>query len=344
MTAPLAAAFAARLPDAELFNIYGTSEFWDATWFSAQGRDGRAGVRIGSPIANMRAIVLSADLELTPTNVVGELFIGGVGLARGYLGQPGLTAERFLPDPFGNGERMYRTGDMVRRGPDGVLEFVGRRDHQVKLRGHRIELSEIEMALQDHPGVRQAVVELRDDLPSGEPGLVAYLVAEGAVPIDSVLREHLEASLPDHMTPAHFVFLAELPLTPSGKVDRSALPAPQPRQEPSRIRVAPKSEVEKQLAGVWSEILGVEEIGIDDNFFELGGGSLTLVRVQNMIGQRTHRDIPITVLFRYPTIRALASYLVEGHRNDVLVGSTKRGEARKRFLARRAGTEVHSGE
>ncbi len=344
LTAPLAAAFAARLPDAELFNIYGTSEFWDATWFSAQGRDGRAGVRIGSPIANMRAIVLSADLELTPTNVVGELFIGGVGLARGYLGQPGLTAERFLPDPFGNGERMYRTGDMVRRGPDGVLEFVGRRDHQVKLRGHRIELSEIEMALQDHPGVRQAVVELRDDLPSGEPGLVAYLVAEGAVPIDSVLREHLEASLPDHMTPAHFVFLAELPLTPSGKVDRSALPAPQPRQEPSRIRVAPKSEVEKQLAGVWSEILGVEEIGIDDNFFELGGGSLTLVRVQNMIGQRTHRDIPITVLFRYPTIRALASYLVEGHRNDVLVGSTKRGEARKRFLARRAGTEVHSGE
>ena len=344
LTPPLAAAFAARLPDAELFNIYGASEFWDATWFATRDRDGRAGVRIGSPIANMRAIVLSADLELTPINVVGELFIGGVGLARGYLGQPGLTAERFLPDPFGEGERIYRTGDMVRRGADGVLEFVGRRDHQVKLRGHRIELSEIELALQDHPGVRHAIVELRDDLPSGEPGLVAYLVAEGAVPIDSVLREHLEASLPSHMTPAHFVVLTELPLTPSGKVDRVALPPPQPKQQPSRIRVAPKSEVEKLLAGIWSEILGVEDIGIDDSFFELGGGSLTLVRVQSMIGERAHRDIPIIVLFRYPTIRALSSYLVEGHRNDILVGSTKRGEARKKFLTRRTGSEVRPGE
>jgi amino acid adenylation domain-containing protein len=344
LMAPLAGAFAARLPGAELFNIYGTSEFWDATWFAAGDQDGRSGVRIGSPIANMRAIVLGADFEPTPINVAGELFIGGVGLARGYLGQPGLTAERFLPDPFGDGERIYRTGDMVRRGSDGALEFVGRRDHQVKLRGHRIELSEIELALQGHPGVRHAIVQMRDDLPSGEPGLVAYLVAEGAVPIDSVLREHLEASLPRHMTPAHFVVLTKLPLTPSGKVDRAALPPPQPRQEPSRIHVAPKSDVEKLLAGIWSEILGVEDIGIDDNFFELGGGSLTLVRIQSMIAERARRDIPIIVLFRYPTIRALSSYLVEGHRNDVLVGSTKRGEARKKFLTRRARVEVRPGE
>jgi amino acid adenylation domain-containing protein len=344
LSAPLAAAFAARLPEAELFNIYGASEFWDATWFAARDRDGRSGVRIGSPIANMRAIVLDADFEPMPINVAGELFIGGVGLARGYLGQPGLTAERFLPDPLGDGERIYRTGDMARRGSDGVLEFVGRRDHQVKLRGHRIELSEIERALQDHPGVRHAVVERRDDLPSGEPGLVAYLAPEGAAPTDSALREHLKASLPSHMTPAYFVVLTELPLTPSGKVDRAALPPPQPRQQPSRIHIAPKSEMEKLLAGIWSEILGVEDIGVDDSFFELGGGSLTLVRVQSMIGERARRDIPIVVLFRYPTIRALSSYLVEGHRNDILVGSTKRGEARKKFLTRRAGLEARPGE
>jgi hypothetical protein len=292
-------------------------------------------VRIGSPIANMRAIVLDADLEPTPINVAGELFIGGVGLARGYLGQPGLTAERFLPDPLGDGERIYRTGDMARRGSDGVLEFIARRDHQVKLRGHRIELSEIERALLDHPGVRHAVVDLRDDLPSGEPGLVAYVALEDAAPSDSTLREHLRASLPSHMTPAHFVVLDDLPLTPSGKVDRAALPPPQPKQQASRLHVAPKSEMEKLLAGIWSEILGVEDFGVDDSFFELGGGSLTLVRVQSMIGERARLDIPIVVLFRYPTIRALSSYLVEGHRNDILVGSTKRGEARKKFLTRR---------
>ena len=336
LSAPLAAAFAARLPEAELFNIYGASEFWDATWFAAGDRDARSGVPIGSPIANMRAIVLDADFEPTPANVAGELFVGGVGLARGYLGQPGLTAARFLPDPLGHGERIYRTGDMARRGSDGMLEFIGRRDHQVKLRGHRIELSEIERALQDHPGVRHAVVEMRDDLPSGEPGLVAYLAPEGAAPTDSALREHLKASLPSQMIPAHFVVLAELPLTPSGKVDRAALPPPQPRQQASRLHVAPKSEMERLLAGIWSEILGVEDLGIDDSFFELGGGSLTLVRLQSMISERARRDIPIVVLFRYPTIRTLSSYLVEGHRNDILVGSTKRGEARKKFLTRRA--------
>ena len=163
----------------------------------------------------------------SPVNVAGELFIGGAGLARGYLGRPGLTAERFVPDPYGDGERLYRTGDIVRRRSDGVLEFVGRRDHQVKLRGHRIELSEIELALQDCPGVLRAVVQLRDDLPSGEPGLVAYLIASSPAPTESTLIKHLEAKLPSYLRPAHFVFIRELPLTPSGKVDRSGLPLPQ---------------------------------------------------------------------------------------------------------------------
>ena len=220
-----------RLPKAELFNIYGTSEFWDATWFSASDAAGGASVPIGSPIANMRALVLNSDLEPVPVNVAGELFIGGAGLARGYLGRPGLTAERFVPDPYGDGERLYRTGDVVRRRSDGVLEFVGRRDHQVKLRGHRIELSEIELALQDCPGVLRAVVQLRDDLPSGEPDLVAYLIGSSPAPTKSALIKHLDGKLPSYLRPAHFVFIRELPLTPSGKVDRSGLPLPRRKQE-----------------------------------------------------------------------------------------------------------------
>lgn len=331
----LAAKFRARLPHAELINIYGTSEFWDATWFVAREPDNRAGVPIGLPIANMRALILDASLEPVPANVTGELYIGGVGLGRGYLGRPGLTAERFLPDPFGSGERIYRTGDLARRRPDGVIEFVGRRDHQVKLRGHRIELSEIEWALESHPNVRNAVVQLRDDLPSGDPGLVAYVVGEGTVPADSALRAHVQGKLPAHMVPAHIVALAELPLTPNGKLDRAKLPTPRPKQETLRKQVAPKSDTEKLLADIWAQILGIKELGVDENFFELGGDSLMLLRVQNTINERLRRDIPATVLFRYPTIRALSAYLADGQRSDLLVRSMSRGEARKKFLTRR---------
>ena len=334
----LAAKFRSRLPHAELINIYGTSEFWDATWFVARDADKRAGVPIGLPISNMRALILDANLEPVAPNVTGELFIGGVGLARGYLGRPGLTAERFLPDPFNKGERIYRTGDLARRRSDGVIEFVGRRDHQVKLRGHRIELSEIEWALQTHANVRNAVVLLRDDLPSGDPGLVAYVVGTGTP--DTELRAHVQGKLPAHMVPAYFVALAELPLTPNGKLDRGKLSAPQPRQETPRKHVAPKSDTEKLLAGIWAQILGLQEIGVDDNFFELGGDSLMLLRVQNTINERLRRDIPATVLFRYPTIRALSAYLADGQRNDLLVRSMSRGEARKKFLARRTAGPV----
>jgi amino acid adenylation domain-containing protein len=336
LSAPLAAAFRNKLPNAQLFNIYGTSEFWDATWFAASGQNGSAGIPIGLPIANMRAHVLHGGHEPAPTNVAGELHIGGVGLARGYLGNPGLTAERFLPDPFGDGERIYRSGDLARRLPGGVLEYVGRKDRQVKLRGHRIELSEIEHALEGHPVVRNATVQLRDDLPGGEPGLVAYVAADASTGAEAALRAHLQVKLPSHMIPAHFILLAKLPLTPNGKIDRAALPSPQPKQEQSRKHVAPKSEAERMLAGIWSEILGIREIGIDDNFFERGGDSLMLVRVQGTIKERLHRDIPVTMLFRYPTIRALSSYLTEGQQSDRLVQSTSRGEARKKFLARRA--------
>ena len=347
LSAPLAAAFHARLPHAELFNIYGTSEFWDATWYVAGNRAGFANIPIGLPIANMRALILDANFEPVPANVTGELYIGGVGLARGYLGRPDLTADRFLPDPYGNGERIYRTGDLARRRPDGIIEFVGRRDYQVKLRGHRIELSEIEGALELHPNLRNAVVQLREDLPSGERGLVAYVVGDGVLPADSALRAHLQGKLPAHMIPAHFVALPQLPLTPNGKLDRAKLPSPQPKQETVRKRVAPKSDVEKVIADTWVQILGLKDVGIDDNFFELGGDSLMLLRVQNTINQRLHRDIPATVLFRYPTIRALSAYLADGQRNDVMVRSMSRGEARKKLLTRRTASpasDIRSGE
>jgi amino acid adenylation domain-containing protein len=340
LTSALAALLADRLPKAELFNIYGTSEFWDATWFSASDAAGGASVPIGSPIANMRALVLNSDFEPVPINVAGELFIGGAGLGRGYLGRPGLTAERFVPDPYGDGERLYRTGDVVRRRSDGVLEFVGRRDHQVKLRGHRIELSEIELALQDCPGVLRAVVQLRDDLPSGEPDLVAYLIASSPAPTESTLIKHLDAKLPSYLRPAHFVFIRELPLTPSGKVDRSRLPLPRRRQELHSTHISPRSSLERIIESVWKETLSVEGIGIDDNFFEIGGNSVTLIRIHNIISERVHRDIPIVVLFRYPTIRALASYMVGEQRGDDVDISTKRGEARKTFLTRRNISEL----
>ena len=336
LSVPLATAFHARLPHASLFNIYGTSEFWDATWYIAGNQAGFANIPVGLPIANMRALILDANFEPVPVNVAGELFIGGVGLARGYLGRPGLTADRFLPDPYGNGERIYRTGDLARRRPDGVIEFVGRDDHQVKLRGHRIELSEIERALESHPNLRNAVVQLRDDLPSGEPGLVAYVVGDSVA--DSALRAHLQCKLPAHMIPAYFVSLPQLPLTPNGKLDRAKLPSPQPKQEAVRKRVAPKSDVEKVIADIWVQILGLKDVGIDDNFFELGGESLMLLRVQNTINQRLQRDIPATVLFRYPTIRALSAYLADGQRNDVMVRSMSRGEARKELLTRRTAS------
>jgi hypothetical protein len=294
------------------------------------------------PIANMRTLVLNSDFEPVPVNVPGELFVGGAGLARGYLGRPGLTAERFVPDPYGDGERLYRTGDIVRRRSDGVLEFVGRRDHQVKLRGHRIELSEIELALQGCPGVLRAVVQLRGDLPSGEPDLVAYLIASSPAPTESAVIKYLDAKLPSYLRPAQFVFIREFPMTPSGKVDRAGLPAPPRKRESQNIHVSPRSDLERIIESIWRQTLSVEGIGIDDNFFEIGGNSITLIRIHNMFIERVQRDIPIVVLFRYPTIRALASYMVGEQRGDDLDISTKRGEARKTFLTRRNISEIRS--
>ena len=210
------------LPSCRFVNLYGSTEVAaDATCHVVEGSEGRS-VPIGSPIGNVQAYVLDDNLEPLPVGVAGELYIGGAGLARGYVGRAGLTAERFIPNPFGEGGRLYRTGDLGRYLPEGGIAYAGRRDHQVKIRGFRIELGEVEAALLAHPDVRQAVVVAREDVP-GEPRLVAYVVGETD---SAALREHVKQHVPDYMVPSVFVPLDELPLTPSGKIDRLALPAP----------------------------------------------------------------------------------------------------------------------
>jgi amino acid adenylation domain-containing protein/non-ribosomal peptide synthase protein (TIGR01720 family) len=298
-------------PGRRLWNAYGPTEA--TVWATAfECRDGGGRPPIGRPIPNARIVVADRDLRPQPIGVAGELLIGGEGLARGYLRQPELTAERFVPDPFdgARGGRLYRSGDLVRLLAEGNLEFLGRIDHQVKVRGFRIELGEIEAALGEHPGVREAVVSSREDSP-GEPRLVAYVVGKSEPPPSaSELREFLRRLLPDHMVPAAFVHLRELPLTPNRKVDRRALPAPEAvRSGLERSFVAPRSAVERELAAIWSAVLKVDRVGVDDNFFELGGDSILSLRVVARAEEAGLRLTPRQLL-EQPTIGELAA-LVE---------------------------------
>ncbi len=268
-------------------------------------------VPIGRPISNTRVYVLDRHRQPVPVGVYGELYIAGDGLAREYLNQPQLTAERFVPDPFDAtpGARLYRTGDLVRYRTDGNIEFLGRLDNQVKVRGFRIELGEIEAALRQQALVREAVVVVREDEP-GDKRLVAYIVADGAAAdvVDS-LRTQLRSSLPDYMVPSAFVVLETLPLTPNGKVDRKALPAPERESQVGAEYVAPGNGLEQELAAVWQEVLRMEKVGVDDNFFDLGGNSLLVTRVHARIKPLFEREVRVVDLFRYPTIRLLASAL-----------------------------------
>ncbi|MDW0358490.1 amino acid adenylation domain-containing protein [Halomonas venusta] len=294
----------ARLPYTGLYNLYGPTEAAiDVTHWTCQD-DGRNQIAIGQPIAGIRTYVLDGDLNLAPLGVAGELYLGGIGLARGYLHRPDLTAERFIADPFAQGERLYRTGDLVRWRKDGQLEYLGRLDHQVKIRGLRIELGEIEAELLSLSEVREAVVLAQEG--HGGSRLVAYVVPQVGSELDTaVLREALGQKLPDYMVPGIVVTLDALPLNANGKVDRKALPAPDltsgSQYEP------PQGEVEEGLVEIWSEVLGVERVGRHDNFFEVGGHSLSAIQISARFTQRFGEALPVRLIFEYPTLAHMAT-------------------------------------
>jgi amino acid adenylation domain-containing protein len=290
-----------------VFNLYGPTEDTTYSTGALVEREASRPPAIGRPLGGGRAYLFDACLSPLPPGAIGELYLGGAGVARGYLGRPDLTAERFVPDAASGraGERLYRTGDLARRRPDGTLDFLGRRDRQVKLRGFRIELGEIEAALQAHPLVAQAVVTL-DEHAAGDRRLVAYVVtADLDESLADALRDALRMRLPESMIPAAFVRLAALPLTANGKLDRAALPAP-PRPTPTGERAAPCGAVEETLAAIWAEVLDLPEAAAEDNFFHLGGNSLLAARTVSRIAVVLGVDLPLRALFEDPTVRRLA--------------------------------------
>jgi amino acid adenylation domain-containing protein len=328
-----------RMEGCVLENQYGPSETHVATAFRLQGppSDWKALPPIGRPVANSVAHVVSPGTrEPAPVGVPGELLLGGVCLARGYLDQPEFTRERFIPSPFAEGERLYRTGDLARWLPEGELEFLGRADHQVKIRGFRVELGEVETVLAEAPGVKESVVVAQEQ--GRTRRLVAYVVSQPGVEWSaSDLREFLGTRVPDYMVPSLFVPLAKLPLLPSGKVNRRALPAPegsQPRNEASFV--APEGDLEQTIAAVWREVLGVDRVGGNDNFFDLGGHSLLVVAVQSRLNAVLKRSVPVVDLFRHPTISSLARALGTGGAGGLELRSIQDRARRQRdALARR---------
>ncbi|WP_223514289.1 non-ribosomal peptide synthase/polyketide synthase [Pseudomonas sp. GL-B-19] len=305
------------LPQANLYNLYGPTEAAiDVTHWTCV-EEGRDSVPIGRPIANLRTCILDSELQSLPLGAVGELYLGGVGLARGYHRRGALTAERFVVDPFGSGERLYRTGDLARYRADGAIDYCGRIDHQVKIRGLRIELGEIEARVQEHADVQEAVV-LALDGPSGKQ-LVAYVVPQdrALVAADAkqqgawreTLKGHLLASLPDYMVPSQTVLIEQMPLSPNGKLERKRLPTPT-AQVGQRAFEAPRSVHEQVLAQIWQDVLGVEQVGRQDNFFELGGDSIISIQVVSR-ARRAGLSLQPRDLFQQQTLQALAAVVKE---------------------------------
>ncbi|MCA1566086.1 MAG: non-ribosomal peptide synthetase, partial [Acidobacteria bacterium] len=310
-------------PPERLLHVYGPTETTTfATWqLVGEVAAGATNLPIGHPIANTEVYLLDENLEPVPVGVNGEIYIGGDGLARGYLNSAELTAEKFVPHPFSPepGARLYRTGDVARYLEDGRIEFVGRIDQQVKIRGFRIELGEIEVALSQHPSVSEVVVTAREDMP-GDRRLVAYVVSDREpAPTTTELRSFLLERLPEYMIPPAFVLLGELPLTTNGKVDRKALPAPeQARPDVREAFVAPRTPLEQKLADIWCEVLGVERVGVHDDFFDLGGHSLLATQVISRVRETFQINLPLRVLFESPKVETLAG-IIEQSANDETV-------------------------
>lgn len=320
----------------ELYNMYGPTEtsIWSTTY---PVREFGVTVPIGLPIANTQVFVLNDSLKPVAPGDLGELFIGGEGVTRGYLHRPQLTAERFVVVPDISRNPIYRTGDLVRMAEDGNLEFLGRADYQVKVRGHRIELGEIEAALEQCPGVIQAVVVVRDDR-EGDPRLVAYLVADETGSAESgMLRSKLQSTLPEIMVPAAFVFLPAMPLTENGKINRKALidlPPPTGTMASALIELESSdiSATERKVARVWQEALGLPAVGVNENFFDLGAHSLTVAEVRLKLQTALSREVSLVDLFQYTTVRSLAGHLAASR--PVSAESPASERAQRRKLAR----------
>ncbi|MGD9658761.1 MAG: amino acid adenylation domain-containing protein, partial [Methylocystis sp.] len=321
--------FCDAFPSNILINGYGPTENTTFSTFYVISQSAKQGpLPIGKPIANSQTFVLDRCLHTVPAGVSGELYIGGAGLARGYIGRPDLTAERFLPNPFSEtGERLYRTGDLARYRSDGNIEFLGRIDHQVKIRGFRIELGEIEAALARLPHIREAVVLAREDM-SGDKRLVAYVTGRNSVNlVAEELRDALARELPDFMLPSAFIVLDALPLTSNGKLDRGALPAPDLDAQVNRTYVGPRTVKEYVLAREFCAILKMERVGIHDNFFRLGGDSLSGVKLVDRIRRIICSDLPVTAIFQAPTIAQLADWISDAdHHTPSPLVTIRRGD------------------
>ena len=314
----------------ELHNMYGPTE--TTIWSTTCRIDGAPDViSIGAPILNTDVYILDAQMQPVPAGEVGDLYIGGDGVARGYWKRPELTAERFIADPFKSGNRIYRTGDVARMLPDGNLEFLGRQDFQVKLRGHRIELGEIESALENQAGVAQAAVvahRFREE----DVRLVGYVVAKPGEAVDSIaLRAAMLAKLPDYMVPSNFVLLERFPLTANGKIDRKTLPDPAKLENSDKPKESPRSDLENVIARTWKQALGVDSVGMEENFFDLGAHSLMVAEVHIQLQQQLGREFSLVDLFQFPTVAALATHLT-GQQNTPAVSN----RAARRLSARRA--------
>jgi amino acid adenylation domain-containing protein len=298
-----------------VWNLYGPTEttiYSSAAAYGPALNDGR--VSIGRAVANTQIYIVDDHLQPLPVGAPGQLHIAGDGLARGYLNRPDLTGEKFIPNPFSKepGARLYRTGDLARYLPDGNVEFLGRIDHQVKLRGFRIELGEIEAILGEHSKVRQSVVLVREDVP-GDKRLVAYVVpSQGRAATTTELRAFLKEKLPEYMVPSAFVFLDSMPLTPNGKLDRKALPAPdRSSRELGASYVAPRTPVEEMIAEIWAKVLQIDKVGIYDNFFDLGGHSLLATQVVSRVRAAFQVELPLRTLFEKQSVEELAKAITE---------------------------------
>ncbi|WP_430540209.1 amino acid adenylation domain-containing protein, partial [Pseudomonas entomophila] len=327
----------ARLPNAGLYNLYGPTEAAiDVTHWTCRD-EGRDAVPIGQPIANLQTYVLDAELQPVPAGVVGELYLGGEGLARGYHRRPALTAERFVTSPFGSGQRLYRTGDLASQRADGVIEYRGRIDHQVKIRGLRIELGEIEARLMEQDAVREAVVLAIDG------ALVGYVVPsewqpESQETLREALREPLRQALPDYMVPAQLLFIERMPLSPNGKLERKALPKPD-ASHAQKAYVAPRSALEQRIAAIWQDVLKLDRVGLNDNFFELGGDSIISIQVVSRARQAGIRFTPKD-LFQHQTVRDLAHIARLDDSAPLLDQAPARGETPLLPIQRRFFAEI----